>query len=397
MGERRLGEPPIQESWDLALGRHQRALIELGYEGVTVEQVLEQRLRRAASGAAGHRRRRPRGRRGRHPLPATANGSPRNSAPAPSSCWPPNAPSTSAPEVLRRIRRLLAHYRATRPTLPAWFERFVTAGYAHYCTLLPTAFSDEDDRRPPGRRRCSASCSAWRAWRCRWAATGPSWSWPCGSRTRRTRPRSRCSGRRGPARPALRWRDLRARCDELLGNPLVVPAFPQYLSGFVQALEPVPGLAPFVVETLSKAFGRLPDPVLLPWLPTLITTLRSRGAELVPVLIREAGRIFPGRPRPWTHGSRRGEPSRSRPPCPRLRARRARRWPHATRTPRWRWRCCWPAHDVGWRIPRRPAAPPPRRPAAPETHRNTAPEQHRDVTWVRLFSGERPDGGTGRY
>jgi hypothetical protein len=49
-----------------------------------------------------------------------------------------------------------------------------------------------------------------------------------------------------------------------------------------------------VVEAVSNAFGRLPDPVLLPWLPTLITTLRSGGAELAPLLIREAGRIFPG-------------------------------------------------------------------------------------------------------
>ena len=49
-----------------------------------------------------------------------------------------------APEVLRRIRRLLAHYRATEPALPAWCEAFVTTGYAHYCTLLPTAFVDED-------------------------------------------------------------------------------------------------------------------------------------------------------------------------------------------------------------------------------------------------------------
>ena len=48
-----------------------------------------------------------------------------------------------------------------------------------------------------------------------------------------------------------------------------------------------------MVETLSKAFGRLPDPVLLPWLPTLITTLRTHAAELVPVLTREAGRTFP--------------------------------------------------------------------------------------------------------
>jgi hypothetical protein len=60
-------------------------------------------------------------------------------------------------------------------------------------------------------------------------------------------------------------------------------------------LEPVPALTDFVVEAVSNAFGRLPDPVLLPWLPTLITTLRAEGADLAPLLIREAGRIFPGR------------------------------------------------------------------------------------------------------
>ena len=109
-----------------------------------------------------------------------------------------------------------------------------------------------------------------------------------------------------PAKIALLWAarvqlgqmsraDLRARCDELLASPLLVPAYPRYLSGFVHALEPVPSLAGFVVEAVSNAFGRLPDPVLLPWLPTLITTLRSGGAELAPLLIREAGRIFPGR------------------------------------------------------------------------------------------------------
>jgi hypothetical protein len=50
-----------------------------------------------------------------------------------------------------------------------------------------------------------------------------------------------------------------------------------------------------VVEAVSNAFGRLPDAVLLPWLPLLITTLRSGAADLAPLLIREAGRVFPGR------------------------------------------------------------------------------------------------------
>jgi hypothetical protein len=70
---------------------------------------------------------------------------------------------------------------------------------------------------------------------------------------------------------------------------VVVPACPRCLSGLVHALEPVPGLTDFVVEAVSNAFGRLPDAVLLPWLPTLITILRSGGAGLAPPHARRGG------------------------------------------------------------------------------------------------------------
>jgi hypothetical protein len=88
---------------------------------------------------------------------------------------------------------------------------------------------------------------------------------------------------------------------------MVVPAFPHYLTGFVLALDPVPGLTPFVVQVVSDAFGSLPDEVLLPCLPNLITTLRTHAREFMPTLVREAGRILPGTLRaldqwtpPWT-------------------------------------------------------------------------------------------------
>ncbi|MEV7010402.1 DUF5682 family protein [Streptosporangium sp. NPDC051022] len=293
MGARRLGERPIQESWDLAIGRHQRSIIELGYEGVTVEQVLEQRLRRkvwepqATAGVAlaavedailylGSRRFADElGNRAVELLAAERT-------------------VDDAPEVLRRIRRLLAHYRAAEPALPAWCEAFVTAGYAHYCTLLPTAFADDDT----GVRQVGAMLG--------FLFTLESLALSLGCDRAQLELAVRQSHPEAPAKVALLWAaktqlgllprdELRARCDELLDNPLVVPAFPLYLSGFVQALEPVPALAPFVVEVLSKAFARLPDSVLLPWLPTLITTLRRYALELVPVLVREAGRTFPGR------------------------------------------------------------------------------------------------------
>jgi hypothetical protein len=293
MGERKLGERPIQESWDLALGTHQRALIELGYEGVSVEQVLEQRLRRTAYDPRATaatvleavedatlylRSRRLADELGTHALEVLSA----------------ERSVDGAPEVLRRVRRLLAYYRTSEPVLPPWIESFVRTGYAHYCTLLPMAFTDDDATV----RHVAAMLGFL------FGMEGLALSLGC-DRTQLELALAQ-SHPRDPSKTALLWAvrthlghltraDLRRRCDEMLDNPMVVPVYPRYLSGFLHALEPVPGLTDFVVEAVSNAFGRLPDPVLLPWLPTLITTLRSDGAELAPLLIREAGRTFPGR------------------------------------------------------------------------------------------------------
>lgn len=292
MGELRLGELPVQESWDLAIGRYQRELVELGYEGVTVEQVMERRLRAkvydaqataaialaAVEDALLHLNNRrfvdELGVRAVELLAAerTVDG---------------------APEVLRRTRRLVAHYRATEPTLPAWCEAFVTTGYAHYCTLLPTAFVEEET----GVAQVAAMLG--------FLFSMESIALALGCDRSQLELAVRQSHPETPAKVALLWAarnqlgqlplaELRSRCDDLLGNPLVLPSFPQYLSGFVQALEPAPALASFVVEVISKAFARLPDRVLLPWLPHLIIALREQGGSLVPVLVREAARLFPG-------------------------------------------------------------------------------------------------------
>jgi len=50
MGQRELGQTPQQESWDIAIGKHQGSVLQLGYEGVTVEHVLERRLKQKAFG-----------------------------------------------------------------------------------------------------------------------------------------------------------------------------------------------------------------------------------------------------------------------------------------------------------------------------------------------------------
>ncbi|MFF5884459.1 hypothetical protein ACF1DW_08110 [Streptomyces sp. NPDC014603] len=293
MGERALGERSIQESWDLSIGTHQRALIELGYEGVSIEQVLEQRLRRAAYA----------------PQATTATvlaavedatlylGSRRLADELGTRALEVLASERSvdgAPEVLRRVRRLLAYYRTSEPVLPPWIEAFAKTGYAHYCTLLPTAFADEDATVGQVAAMLGFLFSM------------ESLALSLGCDRAQLELAVAQSRPEDPARTALLWAaqvqlgtlsrgELRERCAALLANPLVVPAYPRYLSGFVHALEPVPALADVVVEAVSNAFGRLPDPVLLPWLPTLITTLRNEAADLAPLLIREAGRIFPGR------------------------------------------------------------------------------------------------------
>lgn len=291
MGERRLGGRSIQESWDLALGRHQRDLIELGYEGVTVEQVLAQRLRSrvwaektTASDALGAVE---------ESLLLLDNPRLTDDLGERAVCLlAAERTVDDAPEVLRRVRRLLAYYRSTGSALPAWMEAFVTAGYAHYCTLLPTAFVDDG----AGVREVAAMLG--------FLFSMESLALALGCDRAQLELAVAQSHPEPPSKVALHWAarfqlglltmsELRERCGDLLDSPLTVPAFPQYLSGFVQALDAVPTLTRFVVEVVSAAFARLPDPVLLPWLPSLITTLRAQAADLVPVLVREAGRIFP--------------------------------------------------------------------------------------------------------
>jgi len=290
-GALELGERSLQESWDVALGRNQRALIELGYEGVTVEQVLEQRLRAAAWAPKAT---------AASALEAVEEAvllldSPRLTEELGERAvqlLSAERTADGAPEVLRRFRRLLGHYRATEPALPKWCEAFVTTGFAHYCTMLPTSFTDEET----GIRQVAAMLG--------FLLTMENTALALGCERTQLELAVKQSHPAEPAKTALLWAaenrldllplaELRRRCAGLLDNPLVVPAFPQYLSGFVQALSPVPMLAPFVVEVISDAFARLPDRILLPWLPTLITTLREHAGEMVPVLLREAGRTFP--------------------------------------------------------------------------------------------------------
>ena len=143
MGARRLGERSIQESWDLDIARHTSGRSSSSATRASPSSRCSSSGCAARSGS----RRPPRpsrsGRRGRHVFLGSRRFADELGARA-VELLAAERTVDDAPEVLRRIRRLLAHYRATEPALPAWCEAFVDPGYAHYCTLLPTAFVDED-------------------------------------------------------------------------------------------------------------------------------------------------------------------------------------------------------------------------------------------------------------
>jgi len=86
---------------------------------------------------------------------------------------------------------------------------------------------------------------------------------------------------------------LRSFFDELMENRLALEALPGYLTGFLLALSFTPLMAPLTVELMSKAFARLPDEVLMPWLPKLIMMLRPHAGTALPILLKEAAAIYP--------------------------------------------------------------------------------------------------------
>jgi hypothetical protein len=323
MGQRQLGHVPQQESWDVAIGKHQGAVIQLGYEGITVEYVLERRLRKAAFGPdartvdalravedsilflKSERLTEELGERAGDLLVREPD-------------------VQQAREIHARISRLVHYYRTTESGLPDWIKRFITTGYSHYATLLPNAFADRGVS--PGDLAamlqfvftleslalslgCERSQLVIAVRQSTLVATDPTklallWSAEC----------------------VLRLRDLsslRAHFDAMIDNELLLPTLPEYLGGFLLALAFTPMVTGLTVELLSKAFERLPDRLLMPWLPKLLMLLRPHAGTALPTLLKEAVALFPAnlgalndwRP-PWYRQEVRGDsgiPSRSEP------------------------------------------------------------------------------------
>jgi hypothetical protein len=293
MGERALGKQPLQESWDILIGKNQGTLIQLGYEGVTVEQVLELRLKKKAFGPRATaiealavtedsilylKSRRLTDELGKRAVELLSL----------------ETGADAAPEIFERVRRLVHYYRSTPEGLADWIKDFVATGYSHYATLLPKAFEDRDTS-----PKSIAGMLGF-------IFTLESLALSLGCDRSELLIAVRQSGhvQITADKLGLLWSaqvllgekpmdEVREFFDQVIESPLMVPTLPDYIGGFVLALQFTPLVGRLVVELISKAFAKLPDRILMPWLPSLIMTLKPMGADLMPVLLREASGAFP--------------------------------------------------------------------------------------------------------
>ena len=289
MGERSLGHKPRQESWDIEIGKHQGALIQLGYEGLTVEQVLEKRLKAKAHEA--HARASTALEAAEHSVLYLRSGRlTRELGLRATELLREEVGAADAPEIFQRVRALVHHYRTVG--MPEWIKDFVSTGYRHYATLLPTAFMD----RGTTPRQLAAMLA--------FIFTQEALAFSMGCERSQLVIAVAQAEPDDPPKIAMHWATqwilgdrseeaVRADFMHLLRSPLLLPAFPDYMAGFLLALEFTPRISRLAVEFLSRAFALLPDEVLVPWLPKLVVTLRPLGAGLMQTLIKEAGLAFP--------------------------------------------------------------------------------------------------------
>lgn len=292
MGEKSLGSKPIQESWEIRIGKNQREIIMLGYEGVTIEQVLEQRLKHSAFGTQA---------KTSQVLEAAEDSilylySPRLTEELGEhaiSLLKQETGAEDAPSIFERVRRLVHYYRSTATGLPSWIERFVVTGYGHYATLLPQAFAD--------RGTTPEQIAGMLGFI--FTLESLALSLGCNRSQLLIGVQQASQGLEDAAKLGLLWttewllslrtlEQIREFFNQVLNNEMLITAFPDYLNGFILALTFAPRISQFVVELLSKLFASVPDSILLPWLPSLILRLRPH-AQILQVLLKEAANIFP--------------------------------------------------------------------------------------------------------
>lgn len=288
MGELALGVTPQQESWDVRLsGPEQRAVIELAFQGVSVEQVLEASL---------------------HTRAFADDATTLDALEAAEACallleqsrlfdtlgmravqlLRSESGAEKAPDIFRRVRRLVHHFRGTPEGLPEWLESFVATGYSHYASQLPVAFDD----RGTGPDQVAAMLSFILTLESLALTVG------CSRSELLIALEQAATAAHDPEKLGLLWaaewavqikdeHEITDAFEAILAHPLGRNAYPRYLSGFIRAMAFAPRAAPVSLSLLGRAFAVLPDGVLLPWLPGLLSTLKPLAGAALPALFKE--------------------------------------------------------------------------------------------------------------
>lgn len=301
MGKLELGHVPRQESWDVKIsGPEQREVIELGFSGVSVEQVLERQLsdRAHKDGATTltaleaaesalilldrSRLHETLGERAITLLQTELG-------------------ADDASAIFGLARRLVAYFRTRPEGLPSWLSRFIASGYETYTSRLPHAFGDRgtDPAQLGGMLAfiftleslalamgCQRSQLVIALEQARLEAADPE-----------------KLGLLWAAEWLVQLRDENALIGAfatILEHPIGRRAYPRYLSGFLRALTFTPRAAPIAVGLIGRAFVALPDHVLLAWVPGLMTTLQEQAADVAPALFAELMRHLPRPGTPWS-------------------------------------------------------------------------------------------------
>lgn len=294
MGERVLGKVARQESWDVLLsGPEQRAVIQLAFEGATVEQVLQRRL---------------------HELAFAEDAGPAEAIrAAEASLRLLASPRTTqllgehavvllgrchraddAQEVFAQVRALVHYFRGQPQGLPDWLQRLVQTGYRTYASLLPDGFADR------GTHPTSVAAALG------FVLTLESLALTLGCHRSQLLIALEQAGpvTVDPEKRGLLWAaellvgrweedEVRAAFAKILHNALSRDAYPRYLAGLLSTLSFTPRTAALGVDLLGAAFARLSDRVLMPWLPGLVTALQPYAHDALPALLSELQRSLP--------------------------------------------------------------------------------------------------------
>ncbi|TXT57849.1 MAG: hypothetical protein BAJATHORv1_10557 [Candidatus Thorarchaeota archaeon] len=294
MGELELGKERLQESWDLRFRNHQAELIQLGYEGISLEQVITKRMRTKAnrtdikSGEV---------------LQLVKDSillldSPRFSEELGKKAEERlmnDSGIEDAPENFRLIRELVYYYQTTPGGIPLWVKSYIATGYSYYTASLPQTFDD----RGTTPEQIAASLS--------FALTLENFAVMMGcdrsqliialrsvnAPTYEIDPRK--LGLLMTAEWYVRLRDMnsiREFFNNLFSNPLLLEKIPDYVMGFVLALPFAPGIAELLIEVLSRVYATVPNRTLIPWLMKQLLQVRTNLSSLID-LTREAAQIYP--------------------------------------------------------------------------------------------------------